>query len=284
MDQIRPTAGALTAVVVCAFTSTLVGTAAQADCDPGGACALPDGGSYHIRVPDQPQDAMPAVVFLHGFGSSGLGALSQTSMVETLRGRGYAVIAPDGAPRTDGRRSWNFYPGWEGRDETAFLQDVLQDAETRHNIDPAQVVLAGFSAGGFMVNYLACETPDMFAAYAPVAGGFWRPQPAECRGPVRLHHTHGWSDTVVPLEGRYLRGRTWQQGDIYAGLEVWRNALGCETHAPSRVWSKDRDHIRQWSCGEGAEIRFVLHPGGHSVPRGWADSMTDWFERAQATQ
>jgi len=285
MDQFKFASGALTFTSVLGLSIAIGGTAADAACDDEGMCTFEDGGSYHIRTPDTAEgEAIPAVVFLHGFGSSGEGALRMRGTVKALQDRGYAVIAPDGARRADGRRSWNFFPGWEGRDETAFLQSVVDDAKERFDVDPERVVLAGFSAGGFMVNYLACETPDMFAAYAPVAGGFWRPQPSECNGPIRLHHTHGWSDTVVPLEGRYLRNGTFQQGDIYAGLEVWRDALGCETHAPSRVWSEDKDHVRQWSCGDDSEIRFTLHPGGHAIPQGWADKMVDWFEYAQPSQ
>ena len=40
------------------------------------------------------------------------------------------------------------------------------------------------------------------AAYAPVAGSFWRPHPdmEACAGPVDLLHTHGWRDKTVPLD------------------------------------------------------------------------------------
>ena len=57
------------------------------------------------------------------------------SMVEPLLARGYAVMAPEGSER-NGRKSWNFFPGWEGRDETAFLTEVVQDAADRFGYRP----------------------------------------------------------------------------------------------------------------------------------------------------
>lgn len=205
--------------------------------------------------------------------------MSNSRMFEALTARGYAVIAPDALPRRqDGPRSWTFFPGWEGRDEIAFLADVMADAADRFQVAPTQSVLAGFSAGAFMTYYLACAEPRMFKAYAPVSGGFWRPQPDGCAGPARIYQTHGWADEVVPLEGRWLGGRRFQQGDIWAGLQLWRDTNGCDSNAPDRIWAEDDRLHRSWDCGDGADIEFVLFPGGHRVPAGWANRMLDWLE------
>ncbi|MDK3074886.1 PHB depolymerase family esterase [Sedimentitalea sp. JM2-8] len=195
--------------------------------------------------------------------------------------RGYAVLAPTGARQFGGNggRSWNFLPGRDGRDEAAFLQDVVDDAARRFGIDTDRVILAGFSAGGFMVNYLACAKPDAFAAYAPVAGGFWRPIPATCAGPIRLFHTHGWKDATVPLEGRYLRNKRFQQGDIFAGLELWRAANACPDEKPSAYSETGPFWRRVWSdCAPGSALELALFAGGHTVPDGWADMVLGWFE------
>lgn len=288
MDQDRIAGGAMERLGAAglAFAATaLMGSSAEAACgDQAEACKIASG-DYEVVLPDTGTETGAAVVFLHGYGGTGNGVLKNTGMVNALTDRGYVVIAPNGLRRAANRGpSWNFFPGWEGRDEVAYFQELLADAAERFDVDPDQTIMAGFSAGAFMVNYLACQAPETFAAYAPVAGGFWRPQPEACAGPIRLHHTHGWTDTVVPLEGRYLRGRTWQQGDIYAGLELWRDTLGCETHAPGRAWSNGENLLRHWDCGEGAEISFTIHPGGHSIPKGWAEEVTTWFEKAAPGQ
>lgn len=246
------------------------------------ACAESEGtcetvsGEYHIELPRT--ENPPLVVFLHGYGGSGSGTMKNRNMVDPLLERGYAVMAPEGALR-NGRKSWNFYPGWEGRDETAFLTEVVQDAADRFGIDSDRVILGGFSAGGFMVNYLACAAPDTFSAYVPVSGGFWRPHPETCEGPVKLFHTHGWTDNVVPLEGRILGGGRFHQGDIFAGLEIWRVANDCPDTKPSGFSTTGNFMRRNWmGCAEGSALEFALFPGGHGVPKGWADMMVDWYE------
>ncbi|MEX0306612.1 MAG: PHB depolymerase family esterase [Ruegeria sp.] len=253
-----------------------VGQTALAVCgDEEGMCET-EAGFYQIELPDA--ENPPLVVFLHGYGGTGTGTLKNRSMVEPLLDRGYAVMAPEGSER-NGRQSWNFFPGWEGRDEPAFLTEVVRDAANRFGVDPDRVVLSGFSAGAFMVYYLACAAPDTFSAYAPVSGGFWRPHPVACEGPVRLFHTHGWTDNVVPLEGRILGGGRFHQGDIFAGLEIWRVANECADTKPGGFGTTGQFMRRYWSrCAESSALEFALFPGGHSVPVGWADMMVDWYE------
>ncbi|WP_299663961.1 alpha/beta fold hydrolase [uncultured Ruegeria sp.] len=249
------------------------------------ACGLDEGicetasGEYHIELPDS--DNPPLVVFLHGYGGSGSGTMNNRGMVAPLIARGYAVMAPEGLERPDrgGTKSWNFYPGFGERDEAAFLNEAVEDAAQRFGIDSDRVVLGGFSAGGFMVNYLACEAPEIFSAYVPVSGGFWRPHPEACEGPVRMFHTHGWTDNVVPLEGRLLGGGMYHQGDIFAGLEIWRIANECVDTKPSGFSTTGQFMRRNWmGCTEGSALEFALFPGGHTVPKGWADMMVDWYE------
>ena len=195
---------------------------AQAGCaDDPDPCTVPEG-AYHIALPDTPADA-PVVMFLHGAGSSGANVIRNTGLVEAFRSRGYAVLAPSALPRRPGARGgvWSFYPGWEGRDEPAFLQRTLDDAAQRFGTSDARALLTGFSAGAFMVTYLACNAPESFPAYAPLAGAFWEPQPTACKGPVKLFQTHGWRDATVPIEGRPLFGAQFIQGDVFAALDLW---------------------------------------------------------------
>lgn len=268
----------LAAFLCCAALPTTV----SAGCGPmdQNACDIGDG-EYHLTLPATGTADLPAVMFLHGAGSSGENVLRNKSLVNALLHRGYAVIAPTGARSFGGGtgRSWNFFPGWEGRDETKFLKRVAADAQTRFGVNADRVLMSGFSAGGFMVNYLACNDPDAFAAYAPVAGGFWRPHPTSCAGPVRLFHTHGWSDKTVPIEGRFLGNKRFQQGDIFTGLEIWRAANLCPDEKPS-AYSETSGFLRRaWSdCADGSALEFALFPGGHTVPKEWAGMALDWFE------
>lgn len=271
---------------------TLLGgaTAAQAGCvDVPEVCTIPTG-SYHIELPATAGAGTPALMFLHGFGSSGLGTMNMRGVVDAALKRGYAVIAPDGIPRpapnAETGRTWAFYPMRPGpRDEIAFLQAVRDDAVARHGIDPARVLLGGFSLGGAMTSYTACAAPAAFAAYLPVAGAFWYPLPTGCAGPVDLFQTHGWADSVVPLEGRILRGGTSlnapdviAQGDVWQAMQIWRAVNGCRPN-PGTFAETGAFWRRRWDgCDSGRHLEFALFPGGHLVPDGWTDMALTWFE------
>ncbi|WP_299964342.1 alpha/beta fold hydrolase [uncultured Roseobacter sp.] len=260
-------------------------TGALANCGASEDACEVAGGSYHARLPEGPIKG--AILYLHGFGGSGEGALRSRGWSRTALARGYAVIAPDGLPIAEGRgRGWSFIPGRpERRDETVFLQAVRDDAAARFGFEPGAVILAGFSVGGSMTSYMACRAPQSFTAYAPVAGGFWRPHPTSCAGPVRLLHTHGWSDSTVPLEGRVLRGQdardpeALMQGDIPYTLAMWREVNGCYQLRADRFVTQGAFLRRAWDrCADDTALEFALFPGGHVVPEGWADMMLDWYE------
>lgn len=259
----------------------LAASPALADCaGEAGACETASG-RYHVVLPEGVEGPVPALVFLHGWGSSGEGTL-RMRIDETATARGWAVVAPDGVPRGGGRDglSWSFHPERrEGRrDEAAFLSEVLADAADRHGIDPDRAVLAGFSIGGSMASYVACEAPGAFAAYAPVGGSFWQPHPAACEGPVRLLHTHGWRDRTVPLEGREV-GSGFVQGDVFDAMRIWRETNGCDGLRADRFSDADGFLRRAWdACDEGTALELALFDGGHSVPEGWTGMALDWFE------
>lgn len=81
----------------------LMAGTASADCGPdAGACTLP-GGTYHIVLPDRVTGPIPAILLLHGYGGEGLGTIRNKPMVSLMLGRGFAIIAPDGQPRDDGK-------------------------------------------------------------------------------------------------------------------------------------------------------------------------------------
>ena len=253
---------------------------AFADCaGVEGACTVPMG-EYHITLPEG-DGPFPAIMMLHGAGGRGEGMVNMLAAAVTARG--YAMIGPQGLPRQGNRTStsWSFHPDRQVlRDEPAFFAEVLDDAAKVHNIDRDAVLVAGFSIGGSMASYLACSDPDIARAYAPVAGSFWRPHPAldACAGPVDVLHTHGWTDGTVPIEGRVLRNGAIRQGDVFAAMEIWRETNTCARSAPDEITNDGYYWQRIWSSCEAGSLQFALFPGGHAVPRGWADLALDWFE------
>ena len=266
--------------MVLAIGASLLASVAAADCNgAAGPCKMANG-TYHIVLPPSATGPVPAILLLHGYGGEGLGTIRNKAMVNLMRGRGYAVIAPDGQPREDGAgRTWDFHPDRPAnRDETAFLIAVADDAARKYGLKRDEMLLAGFSIGGSMTSYVACAAPAAFAAYAPVAGSFWRPHPTACAGPVRLLHTHGKADRTVPLLGREIMPG-FVQGNVFEAMQIWRNANDCPSPEPDKTDMRGIYTIQHWDqCAPGTRLEFALHEGGHSIPKGWAKMAMDWFE------
>jgi polyhydroxybutyrate depolymerase len=162
---------------------------------------------------------------------------------------------------------------------------VRDDAGRRFGLDPAMMLLGGFSIGGSMTHYLACAEPAAFRGYIPVGGAFWRPHPTGCAGPVRMLHTHGWRDTTVPLEGRVVRGvdvndpDAFVQGDVFQAMQLWRSANGCDQLRGDRFATSGQFWRRSWvRCDAGTALELALFPGGHTVPEGWVGMMLEWAD------
>ena len=261
---------------------------AKADQTCGGAsdpCKVASG-VYHAAEPTGPRrpgEKRRAVIFFHGAGGTGATVLSDEALVRPFVEAGYVALGPAGLlrPNNPFGSGWSFRPeGPQQRDELAFAREVLDDAAKRFHIDREQVLMTGFSIGASLVWYMACQEPGLAAAYAPIAGGFWRPLPQSCAGPIDILHTHGWRDETVPLEGRPLGGGVIYQGDIFDGLKIWRETDKClklradefDTLGPfwTRIWS---------SCETGKQIVLALHTGSHDeTPSVWGAMALKWFE------
>lgn len=278
----------LATAMFCLCLATASGARAAGPCGtPQGECPTAHG-FYRLALPGNEGGQVPAVMFLHGWGGSSEGVMKNAAMLATLSARGYALIAPEGERTSPEReqKNWAVRDGRPyGRDDIAFLQEVLDDAAA-HGVDRGRILLAGFSRGGSMVWDVACHAPGTARAYAPVAGAFWEPLPERCAGPVDLFHTHGWSDRTVPLEGRSVAGGTLTQGDAFASLRVLRAALGCNPQMPDTAPMESGGNLwlRHWDHCPAGSLELMLHPGGHGVPEGWLTRALDWFEARLAGQ
>lgn len=239
-------------------------------------------GTYRIAMPPG-SDRPAAMIWLHGWGGSANGVMKNKGWIDRLGKRGYALIAPDGriTSKRFKNKNWAVHDGRDyERDDIAFLHEIADHAANTHGIDRDRILLAGFSRGGSMVWDVACKTPEFARAYAPVAGAFWEPLHESCAGPADLFHIHGWTDRTVPLEGRSVANGALTQGDVFQSLFILRATNGCANRQPESAPLSDDGSIwrRTWSdCAHG-QIDLELHPGGHSIPKGWLGRALDWFE------
>ena len=242
-------------------------------------CSVPDG-VYYAALPEDP-DGAPMVLWLHGYGSSGANAVSNAPFAARFTDPGYALIAPSGQSDIGDptKLDWGVNDGqtWP-RDDVSFLRTVITDATARFGLNPDRVLAAGFSRGGSMVWDLACRAPDAAAGFAAVAGAFWEPMAERCAAPVLLHHTHGFSDGLVPIEGREItfQGYDYVQGNVFKALDIWRRVNGCPGRADSRDIGETLWRLTWTSCESGS-LTLQLTSGGHGIPMGWTPLILDWF-------
>lgn len=239
-------------------------------CGADSPCMV-DGGEYRIALPSgaQPGEKLGAIVFFHGWQGSAAGVMANKGLMRAADDLGVALVSPHGAGKT-----WS-YPGSprQNRDEFAFVEAMMVDVLARFPIDPEKVMASGFSMGGSMVWFLACQTPARFAGFAPIAGAFWEPLPASCATPAPdlpyLFHVHGTADTVVPLAGRPIRD-IWRQGDTFESIDVMLRPLGAAVD--KRAAADAPFECTTWTPeGDGA-IELCLHDGGHNIRPDWVAS------------
>ncbi|MEL7469571.1 MAG: PHB depolymerase family esterase [Pseudomonadota bacterium] len=271
------------------LTTLMVAPPALANCEIGGQeipCETRNG-HYRIRTPDGP-GPHPTVLYLYGSTGNSARTLAWDGFVRSFVDRGYAVIVPAGL---DKRYVGGLVDsGWflrnsrarKKRDDTAFVAEVLADAALRHRIDRDRVLIAGMSNGGFLAWEIACHNPELAAAYAPIAAGYLGAMPNRCRKGVRLLHTHGRADQVVPL----APDKAWKSGG--ARMTPLDQALGKIAKAGGCVNRASPERLREFTlerwggCIPGASVELLTHNGGHTIPLSWYSVVVDWFEKGRS--
>ncbi|MEP6019762.1 MAG: polyhydroxybutyrate depolymerase [Paracoccaceae bacterium] len=245
-------------------------------CGPDTDCEL---GNRHYRISSVENAPNGAIVFAHGYRGSAAGMMRNMNLRNMVDEMGLAFITVKSL-----RDDWAIPNApsdlnSDGESEFAYFEDVLKDVEKRFGLDRSQVMMTGFSAGGMMVWELACNRPNLFAGFAPIAGTFWKGPPQTCVAPANIVHIHGTSDRTVPLTGRRI-GRT-KQGSVPDTLEMYRD-FGSFADV-ERVAVQSMECQREANA-DGRVLEFCTHPGGHSFSRSYLKYAWTRLENAGAFQ
>ena len=201
---------------------------------PVGMHPLGIGGSGRdglVYAPAAVADArpLPLLVALHGAGGDARGGLAP--LLGLAEGAGLLLVAPESRGRT-----WDVLLGGYGPD-VEFVDRALEQTFTRYAVDPARVLIEGFSDGASYALSLGLSNGDLFTAVIAFSPGFIAP--ADRRGSPRVFVSHGKADPVLPV------GST------------------SRTIVPRLL-------------GEGHEVRYLEFNGGHSVPPNIARQAVEW--------
>lgn len=249
--------------------------AAPAAACPGLEPCRVAGGEYYALPPPgwDGLSPLPATIFFHGYRAPAAGFARDEAFRAAFAREGVLLVLPAGIGDT-----WAHHGSpSRARDELRFMDAVRADLLGRFRVDPARLLVTGFSQGGSMAWELACWRGRDYAAYAPIAGAFWEPLPAGCPGgPVALRHVHGLADRTVPMAGRVIAER-FRQGDVRQSMAVLRQTNGCEAD-PARI-EPEAGGLRceVWDrCRSGRALRLCLHDGKHVLPEGWVAAIHAW--------
>lgn len=234
-------------------------------------CAIGER-SYRIVLPKgyEKLENLGAIVFAHGHRGSAAQVMNNKALQRLADELGVAFVAANGV---DGR--WNL-PGVprssppRTADELAYFDALADDLNARFGITAKRTMITGFSAGGMVTWYVACNRGNKYLGFAPLSGTFWEPVPPNCpTGAVNLIHYHGTKDKVVPLDGRRIREA--KQGNVFMAVGMMARTGHFQPVGETRI--SDMDCALQTNEA-GKRLEICLYPSGHGfraehIKRAW---------------
>ena len=133
------------------------------------------GLGYTKYVPDGVDDgtAVPLVVMLHGCTQTADQFRDETEMNRQADDHGFIVLYPEQSTSRHYNRCWQWFNDentTRNSGEVAIIKGMVDEVKADHNVDPASVYAAGFSAGAAMVPNLIVAYADVFSAGAVHSG------------------------------------------------------------------------------------------------------------------
>jgi len=171
----------------------------------------------------------------------------------------YAIVVYfQGLATRDRLAGWQVERG-ENNDRDLKLVDVaLASLRKKYNIDDDRIYATGFSNGAMFTYLLWAERPQVFAAYAPVAGRL-RPS-VQPKQPRPLFHVAGEHDPQVTF------------ADQQAAMSIAIGVNGVRDKT-----TRCGDGCTMYGAGTAAPVMTWIHPGGHVYPRDTSQRIASFF-------
>jgi len=250
-----------------------------------------------LVMPLEPIEGNPLIVSLHGFGGNSADHSIYVPFHERVISDGFGLLLPNGVRNDEGQRFWNPTGGLgkARQDDAAYLTELVARAKEVKDFGP--VYFFGYSNGGFMSYWMACQGLPGLRAVASLAGTSYVEDAAcEDAAPVSVLHIHGTDDAVVLFEGiEGNPGAADKNEPGYAGaydmVRRWGDRAGCDWPEDPQPYAtldldayvpnaETRAYRLESGCAEGINIELWIGEGsGHGPGYGdaFADALLEWL-------
>ncbi|MDQ0934773.1 extracellular catalytic domain type 1 short-chain-length polyhydroxyalkanoate depolymerase [Streptomyces turgidiscabies] len=252
----------------------------------------PTNLNMYVYVPDRvaPRPALLVLVHYCGGSAGGIFGGNGHDYVTAADRYGFVIVLPEAT--RDGHCFDVSSPAALRRDggsDSTGVMSMVGYARQRYNVDPARIVVSGFSSGAMMTNVLAAEYPDVFSAasafsgvpagcFATNNGSMWNSQ---CSGGTIMKSAQQWGDQARSMypgyTGRYPRMQAWHgttdttlaYPNFGEELKQWTNlhALSqtpAATDRPQSSWTR----TRYGATGPQSPVEGISIAGtGHTLPQ-----------------
>ncbi len=238
-----------------------------------------DGATRHylLYVPDSLAShpgARPLVIVLHGGGGTDAEVRRSTKQgFDALaEANGFLVLYPNAIGRLwdtgEGEISSNLAPR---RDDTGFISAAVKQVGTEFTLDRQRIFATGVSRGGQMSYALACNTPGLIRAIAPVSMTLPDGLAPACKtgAPLGVLLIEGTADPIVPYDGGRITIFNRQRDSVLsaaATMATFASRNHCDAEKPLPPTGAVQ---RQVWLGCSAPLRLDrVEGGGHGWPSG----------------
>lgn len=239
---------------------------------------------YDVFLPSSydSNNDLPVVIMLHGGGGNKDMVQSFTQLNPVANAQDYIAVYPQGLePLAIGGFSWADGRGTAadnaGVDDVGFIQSLINQLKSDHNVDDQRIYIAGFSNGGFMAQTLACEIPEEFAAAAALGCSLGVQQSADCTTDeaTPMMYVVGTADPEIPYNGGTMTNPGVEPIiGVEAAVQFWVDKNGCDdtpeiTNLPDTVTDDNStvELLTYDNCDCDSDVHFYkIINGGHTWP------------------
>jgi polyhydroxybutyrate depolymerase len=207
--------------------------------------------AYLLHVPPgyQPNAALPLVIALHYRPGTAEAMRAMTNFDAKADEKRFLVAYPQGVGN-----QFNAFTCCGSQDDVGLVKAVVRQVVEDWKVDPDRVYLTGVSNGADLSFRAAVEAPGVFAAIAPVSGGFYGNSPEQPdyapTSPVSVVTFIGLGDPMAQT--------------LQGGIKAWQDRLRCRPGRSAEL-AAGTVHQAGSTCADGSEVEvYQVKDGGHA--------------------